>query len=884
MTQPARRQSNARSGGERARTPAFGDWLSRVLQQTATLSLAIFGFLFCLLSSYSLNLNTTRLVLTAVVLILGFAVLYSSRRWGILLLVAVLAAVLWGFLNADPLVQGLLLLVDQALRPLSLSLPDATQSLLRAHDAMEALRYSTLALQAILFLVTLSAGFFVVCQPSAVGLALSTLPLLLPAPFYLLSPSIPAFFCLVAALLMVYVLNGIRSSSALSLPISLSPRAGRKSEGASQRSLQHLLALALIPLIAFVVLLSQLVLPEEGYVRPEAIEQLQQEIFSLELGKNSILKSNDGLTHGDLRDLSTIRFTGATALKIRTTLEEPMYLRDFAGASFTNDGWSSVSEADYAAFSAGFLDIAPLNLCFAAASIASANYDTYTVSVRNISAAKTSIWVPSGLRTSAVEIPNSVYLEDAALGFSKASAAADYTVSALNIGSSLSSIPLGEDTGASSLKAAYQLAAGSAMGLSRVDGAEAQRVKSAANAYIDYVFQAYGRLPESTMQAAQKLLRNYGLTAQGNDNSLSLYETCRALYLFLSERCVYAYSPPQPPSGADFATYFLEESRQGYCVHFATTATVLLRALGIPARYAEGYIVIPDDFEKQPDADGYISIEDTHAHAWVEVFDPVQLEWIPIEMTASTGSNPSTAENDLGDAETSASPEPTPTAEPEDTPEPSSEPSAEPTSSPSSSGEPTIAPDGGGTPEPTEAPEGAASESPEASPSPAPGGSDDAGSPEGASSQAGDSAERPRLWPLFALGLAGLAVLGAFGLRKLAVKRLQQRFFQRDLNAAALALCRYTLDLLRFAGCEPLAPLQYPAQYAQAAQAALPWLDRAALLRTLDLAQRARFSGKMCSRSERDEAFAFARNLRAALPARLPKLRRLWLRLRFPAI
>ena len=55
------------------------------------------------------------------------------------------------------------------------------------------------------------------------------------------------------------------------------------------------------------------------------------------------------------------------------------------------------------------------------------------------------------------------------------------------------------------------------------------------------------------------------------------------------------------PEGADFATWFLQEAKSGYCVHFATTGTVLLRALGIPARYAEGYIVIQKDYEKQPD-------------------------------------------------------------------------------------------------------------------------------------------------------------------------------------------------------------------------------------------------------------------------------------------
>ena len=885
MTRSSGKRSPSRITAEGNGAPTFGEWLTRTLQQTATLALAIFGFLFCLLSSYSLSVDTPKLVLTAAIFVLLFSGIYSSKRRGVLALVVLILGFVWGWLQADALVQGLILLVQQAISPLSLALPEAMQALLTAHDAAQALLLSTQTLQAILFLTTLTAGYFIFCRYSAVGLALVTLPLLLPAPFYLLSPAIAPFFCLVTALLMVYVLNGIRYSAESSLPFSVSSR--RRNDATSQLSMQHWLALAVLPLIGLVLLLSSIVLPEEGYERPESIENLQQEIFSLQLGKDSIFKSNDGLTHGDLRDLSSIRFTGAAALKIRTTQEQPMYLRDFAGASYSNDGWSIAPSSNYASIQDALLGIAPQNLCAAATSAASAKSNPFSLSVRNLAASKTSIWVPNGLVTTTSDIPNSVYIEDAALGFSKASAAKEYTLSALPIGSALSDIPLaGGATDADSLKNAYQSAAGWAVGLASANGSEAERVRSSANAYIDYVFQTYGTLPQDTAPAASQLVAKYGLSLKGDGGSLSLYDTCRALYLFLSERCVYAYSPPVTPAGVDFSTYFLEESRQGYCVHFATTATVLLRALGIPARYAEGYIVIPTDYEKERDADGYISIEDTHAHAWVEIFDPVQLEWIPVEMTASTGSNP----NDMGQGESdeaadSPSPEPTPSAEPTPSTEPTAEPTAEPTSEPGASGEPTTSPDGASTPEPTESTEASTSESPEATPSPAPGGTETT-SPDGESSSdaaGSDSSAKPQLWPLIVLVLAGGLTFAFFGLRKAAVKRLKRLFFQRDTNAAALALCGQALRLLRFGGCAPLDPLQHPEDYVEAAVKTLPWLDGAALLRVLELAQRARFSDKACPRAGRDEAVAFVRSLMKELPSRLPRVRRWLFRLRFPA-
>ena len=98
-----------------------------------------------------------------------------------------------------------------------------------------------------------------------------------------------------------------------------------------------------------------------------------------------------------------------------------------------------------------------------------------------------------------------------------------------------------------------------------------------------------------------------------------------------------------------------------------------------------------------------------------------------------------------------------------------------------------------------------------------------------------------------------------------------------------LALCAQALRLLRFAGCAPLDPLQHPEDYVEAAVKTLPWLDGAALLRLLELAQRARFSNKTCPRAGRDDAVAFVRSLNHDLPGRLPRVRRWLFRLRFPA-
>ena len=308
-------------------------------------------------------------------------------------------------------------------------------------------------------------------------------------------------------------------------------------------------------------------------------------------------------------------------------------MRDFSGAVYTRDGWQSLSASEYATYAKSFSSVAPQNLFSAASAAAGAQSEAYTLSIQNVSGINTSIWIPGGLLTRAEQIEHAEYVEDTALGFYKSVNDAAYTIQALPYNAAISSVPL---TGDGTLKSAYLASAGGAFGLNGAANDASAQVQSAAQAYIDYVFNVYTALPEDTLAAAQQLCQTYGLSARVDGDSLSLFETCQDLYNLLSSRCSYDYEPEQIPAGQDFATYFLEVNRSGYCVHFATTATILLRSLGIPARYAEGYIVIDTDYHKTPDENGYIDIEDTHAHAWVEVFDPLQLEWIPMEMTAST--------------------------------------------------------------------------------------------------------------------------------------------------------------------------------------------------------------------------------------------------------
>ena len=106
----------------------------------------------------------------------------------------------------------------------------------------------------------------------------------------------------------------------------------------------------------------------------------------------------------------------------------------------------------------------------------------------------------------------------------------------------------------------------------------------------------------------------------------------------------------------DFALWFLTESDTGYCVHFATAATVLLRAAGIPARYVTGYMV-------NCEAGKTVTVESDRAHAWVEYYDDNLNTWLIAEPTP-----PDLSDDEPEDESVTAPPPVTqPLTEPEET-------------------------------------------------------------------------------------------------------------------------------------------------------------------------------------------------------------------------
>lgn len=87
------------------------------------------------------------------------------------------------------------------------------------------------------------------------------------------------------------------------------------------------------------------------------------------------------------------------------------------------------------------------------------------------------------------------------------------------------------------------------------------------------------------------------------------------------ENLTYDTSPGANPSDKDFVEYFLLENQKGFCVHFASAATLIYRMCGVPARYVEGYAIPTSAFVEQSDGTYKAIVTDEMAHAWCEVID-----------------------------------------------------------------------------------------------------------------------------------------------------------------------------------------------------------------------------------------------------------------------
>ena len=530
-----------------------------------------------------------------------------------------------------------------------------------------------------------------------------------------------------------------------------------------------LLNLMALPAGALLLSALTLAMPQDSYQRPawadDALEHITSQVVKYSGiwldgtgpfggGGGGRLAASDGsvsLNSGPLR------FSGRTVLEVDTELEGRIYLRGFSGALYDGERWLPLPDDIYSSLELDsgstttedgdiILNISidsidrypglshlpyliklrgcqPLNFPALAARSSGEAGDYAAVTVHNVGADPGYVYAPYQLLTQPDELSGAEFVYDSHLA-----RAEDIWTHTLYV----------------------QPDADPARDLGALTG-------DAAVAEEDYreFARIYYRMLPNDPELYDVLSANCSAAARPLDeDSLAAYQD--ALESGTPEPVVYAqmvadylasiaaYDPntPATPEGEDYVTYFLTESRRGYCMHFASAAVLMLRWIGVQARYVAGYVAdVP--------ASGHVRVPDSAAHAWVEVYIE-GYGWEPVEVTpAYAGSTP-------GQSGVTAEPEATPT--------------------------PTPTPSASQAPAETDTPAPTASQAVES---------------EGDGGQGFDPSV---LW----VPLAVLLLVLAFPLRRrLARRGREKRFGDRDTNRAAVAVYRYLRRLEPWGGEMP---------------------------------------------------------------------------------
>lgn len=136
--------------------------------------------------------------------------------------------------------------------------------------------------------------------------------------------------------------------------------------------------------------------------------------------------------------------------------------------------------------------------------------------------------------------------------------------------------------------------------------------------------ERYLQLPEGSGEVASLAKRITG----GEENR---YRKTNRILAYLNENYSYSLNPPRDKRFAPVDD-FLFHSKSGYCGHFATSMTLLLRAAGVPSRLVSGFMG-----GELNELGRYYIVRERDAHTWVEVYFP-EYGWVTFDPTPESRS------------------------------------------------------------------------------------------------------------------------------------------------------------------------------------------------------------------------------------------------------
>lgn len=370
-----------------------------------------------------------------------------------------------------------------------------------------------------------------------------------------------------------------------------------------------------VVLLCFCLLVAGIGILNRDYKKINSLEDWKEDVVD---GTNEFRYGSDSLPQGEFQKASGLLDGDEKRLQLQMKDPESLYLRGYVGSQYAYTKWNTLDQKNYQNKNLGMLrwlekkSFVPVNqytrydlITGRGTGMASESED---VTVKNTGAYRKYLYLPNTAKL-AGNYGDKV-AKDWQVQSKSFFGTSDYSFQMIK------NAPMAEEA-----TAAEWLEDGTKK--------EQKQYRNAEAVYHSFVEENYLQVPDDVKSHVKNIFFKKG-------TGDTFEETTKKIRQVLRDEVTYKEAPENVPQKRDLATWFLEDSKEGNAVSYATAAVLAYRTAGYPARYVEGYHLSEkeaDDWKKAKKKDAHkVEVLTTkNAHAWTEVYI-AGMGWLPVEV------------------------------------------------------------------------------------------------------------------------------------------------------------------------------------------------------------------------------------------------------------
>lgn len=568
----------------------------------------VFGTIFSFITSFDLQVYKFNIITFMILFITIFSIIFFKRKYTNALIIAInIMYILLYFLFKNVVIYGVVNICNVVNNKLSaimggmlidLSLEGLEEVNIGFETSMD------IALIFIMFIVTEAVCYSIIYKNNFILLLISTVPIIEIGLFFAVMPDILPFLMVIICWIVAFSFSIFKVSSKSKVEFKYNKRKKKyfyiNEKFKKDIKIQSGIILSIVVLCLFGLVF--IIYPKEKYLGNKELiktkKEMAQYINNAEFEKMFSLFSSSasgGINGGKLGSVGSIEYDNETDLIVKADeFYNDIYLKGYIGEEYTGRSWENISLSTYNSYSNLLQGINTKNLNYEAAEQYFYNEGEIEgfIEVENVGANNKYAYAPYN---------------------------AEYKSDIFNFHNDSFVSPKSNKKLYSFF---YYSNSIEDVNLTYANNIFNDEYLEKEERYREYVYDVYTKLPKLTLRRVRE---KYGNLADGDNFSID--DKIQMAKEVINDGTSYTLSPGKLPIGKDFVDYFLLENKKGYCTHYASAATVLLRMWGVPARYVEGYMIKSDGASGNE-----INVKDSSAHAWVEVYID-GAGWKPVEVT-----------------------------------------------------------------------------------------------------------------------------------------------------------------------------------------------------------------------------------------------------------